>query len=892
MKPALSIFRRLMPPGRPRADWESATDSELVLAARVQDAAGKGAFVEIVRRHQGAVAAVAFVVAGRAAWIDDITQETFLRVWQRLGTLREPGKFKAWLMRIAHNCAVHAVRKSRLCVPMEEAALDLLATETDAPDAAAIVREEEAVVWTALEQLPEDLRLPLVLYYQKGQSSVEVAAALDLSDAAVRQRLSRARDALRDLVAARVEGVLERVRPSPAVLAGVALAIGWLASPTVVAGSAFTAAAATSSATTVATTMSTSKTSLAIAALLAAAALPFGYGARMGMESSPAVAEDPPPAARTEPLKKPAFSDSALYAEWRKLHAEHGSTASDMPALYKAITDIRDPVRRRVFRAAQIAEWAEIAPEAGLAFFLEKGRDGAQRDQFFNEWLRRDASAAVSAMLASPAGWEGMAWNALVEIAKRVPDRVAEITARLPEADYQADGVIDAFAVMAASSGMDSARAAAESLTGPNRELALAGVAKAWAKTDVNAAITWAKGLPDGVDRDEIIRRALIGLSSTSPASALDLVSSVPPGGKEGHFASTTGARVLLKAVNTDYDATVAWLAAHPAQLGEDDLLGMAEAVTERLNADPIAFLKRHLDDGSASAIMPAIGNALLNKAGGQREAIWEWLKGQPDSAAVAQLRREVISTAGYQDPESALKLAGEMPNTPEGDQFVRTIASNLLNNSNWLQDFDRLMAEAPERLREPLVESAFVQLRGDNLGDPQVWLSRVNQGREEKRAEMTGRIASAWAQQSPEEAVAWVSTLPDGGERFSAVTQVARTWISKEPYGASEWIATLPAGADKDNASSFLIHAIAADSPGEAWQWVLAITDPVRRATAASYTLNVLQRSDPDAARQWLESASFTPREKEKVRTVLNGTTLPGGTPSNANQSVRPASR
>jgi predicted RNA polymerase sigma factor len=169
--------------------------------------------------------------------------------------LRDAGKFKAWLMRIAHDCAVHAVRKSRPAVPLEEAALDLLATEMDPPDAAAIAREEEAVVWTALEQLPEDLRLPLVLYYQKGRSSVEVAAALDLSDAAVRQRLSRGRDALRDLVAERVEGVLERVRPSPAVLAGVALAIGWLASPTVVAGSAFSAGAAASSASTSATTV-------------------------------------------------------------------------------------------------------------------------------------------------------------------------------------------------------------------------------------------------------------------------------------------------------------------------------------------------------------------------------------------------------------------------------------------------------------------------------------------------------------------------------------------------------------------------------------------------------------------------------------------------------------
>ena len=49
---ALSILRRLLPSRSPLVDWQAASDVELVLAARAQDAAGKAAFVEIVRRHQ------------------------------------------------------------------------------------------------------------------------------------------------------------------------------------------------------------------------------------------------------------------------------------------------------------------------------------------------------------------------------------------------------------------------------------------------------------------------------------------------------------------------------------------------------------------------------------------------------------------------------------------------------------------------------------------------------------------------------------------------------------------------------------------------------------------------------------------------------------------------
>ena len=44
----------------------------------------------------------------------------------------------------------------------------------------------------------------------------------------------------------------------------------------------------------------------------------------------------------------PDFKSSALYAEWQRLHEEHGTTKEAMPALYKAISDIKDTFRRRM----------------------------------------------------------------------------------------------------------------------------------------------------------------------------------------------------------------------------------------------------------------------------------------------------------------------------------------------------------------------------------------------------------------------------------------------------------------------------------------------------------------------------------------------------------------
>ena len=85
---ARSIFRPLLPFRRTGKDWTVATDAALALAARDQDRAGKDAFVEIVRRHRAAVSAVAYSVTRRIGLTDDIAQETFLKAWKRVGTLR------------------------------------------------------------------------------------------------------------------------------------------------------------------------------------------------------------------------------------------------------------------------------------------------------------------------------------------------------------------------------------------------------------------------------------------------------------------------------------------------------------------------------------------------------------------------------------------------------------------------------------------------------------------------------------------------------------------------------------------------------------------------------------------------------------------------------------
>jgi hypothetical protein len=79
-----------------------------------------------------------------------------------------------------------------------------------------ISREEEAILWRSLEQIPELYREPLILFYREQQSIKQVAAELDLSEDAVKQRLSRGRAMLQEQVTAFVEGALRRSGPGRA----------------------------------------------------------------------------------------------------------------------------------------------------------------------------------------------------------------------------------------------------------------------------------------------------------------------------------------------------------------------------------------------------------------------------------------------------------------------------------------------------------------------------------------------------------------------------------------------------------------------------------------------------------------------------------------------------
>jgi RNA polymerase sigma factor (sigma-70 family) len=206
------------------------TDTELVAQTLGGD---REAFEHIVSRYQSLICSLAYSATGSLGLSQDLAQETFITAWKHLRLLRERHKLRAWLCGIARGLIGKALRREGREPVHAAEPLDLI-EQSEAleplPFERVITQEEEAILWRSLERIPMIYREPLVLFYREHQSVEAVATALDLSEDAVKQRLSRGRKLLHEEVVSFVEGALERTSPGKAFTLGVLAALPVFAS--------------------------------------------------------------------------------------------------------------------------------------------------------------------------------------------------------------------------------------------------------------------------------------------------------------------------------------------------------------------------------------------------------------------------------------------------------------------------------------------------------------------------------------------------------------------------------------------------------------------------------------------------------------------------------------
>jgi RNA polymerase sigma factor (sigma-70 family) len=181
--------------------------------AGAPDAEQAGAWVpptwdEVVREHADRVYRLAFRLSGNRADAEDLTQETFVRVFRSLSQY-SPGTFEGWLHRITTNLFLDMVRRrSRIRFDaLPEDAGDRLAGADPGPEQSYDEMHLDPEIQAALDALPPDFRVAVVLCDLEQLSYEEIAATLDIKVGTVRSRIHRGRVLLRDALAHRAPGL-------------------------------------------------------------------------------------------------------------------------------------------------------------------------------------------------------------------------------------------------------------------------------------------------------------------------------------------------------------------------------------------------------------------------------------------------------------------------------------------------------------------------------------------------------------------------------------------------------------------------------------------------------------------------------------------------------------
>ena len=166
------------------------------------------AFEQLVRRNIRKVHALAYRFLGDSSQVEDVAQEVFLRVYRGAARYQPAAKFSTWLYRIVANLSFNAMRSRRkgylrqiAAMPGEDGETFFREVPDDrdhSPDRRLHAGELREKIAAAIDRLPGNQKVAMILNKYEGKSYEEISVILACSPMAVKSLLSRARRSLRE----------------------------------------------------------------------------------------------------------------------------------------------------------------------------------------------------------------------------------------------------------------------------------------------------------------------------------------------------------------------------------------------------------------------------------------------------------------------------------------------------------------------------------------------------------------------------------------------------------------------------------------------------------------------------------------------------------------------
>ncbi|HZK43554.1 MAG TPA: sigma-70 family RNA polymerase sigma factor [Syntrophomonadaceae bacterium] len=161
------------------------------------------AFEELVNRYKGSVFSIVYRMVGQYQETEDISQEVFITVFQKLYQFDTKKRFGPWIHKIAANTAISYLRKNRKVVTLSfdetyiKANNEYPLLQVVDPEFTIKHQELKEDIQNAIKNLSDNYKMVIVLRYQLELTNQEIAETLEITKENVEVRIHRARKALR-----------------------------------------------------------------------------------------------------------------------------------------------------------------------------------------------------------------------------------------------------------------------------------------------------------------------------------------------------------------------------------------------------------------------------------------------------------------------------------------------------------------------------------------------------------------------------------------------------------------------------------------------------------------------------------------------------------------------
>lgn len=152
----------------------------------------KELFCENIRKCEKSMYSLAYGILKNENDVADVIQESILKAYCNYNGLKNPQKFKQWILRIVHNTAIDYINKRYELIDNDIPEQAVLSSNID--------KESKLVIWDAIQKIKLPYRTTLILFYYEDYSILQIADIMSLSVVNVKQQLSRGRKMLAKLL--------------------------------------------------------------------------------------------------------------------------------------------------------------------------------------------------------------------------------------------------------------------------------------------------------------------------------------------------------------------------------------------------------------------------------------------------------------------------------------------------------------------------------------------------------------------------------------------------------------------------------------------------------------------------------------------------------------------